>query len=143
MPDVFIDELAGMFIPDMKEANGFGLSASLRSLKITLDKMGYKNVIAEVKKLRKTKSGFTVTEKEVNGWGYKLISQKKIADALEIFKLNVYLYPTSANVFDSLGEICEELGDTESALKNYEQSLKLNPQNKNAGQHIKTLRSGK
>jgi hypothetical protein len=27
-PDAFIDELAGLFIPDMKEANGFGLSAS-------------------------------------------------------------------------------------------------------------------
>ncbi len=27
-PDVFIDELAGLFIPDMKESNGFGLSAS-------------------------------------------------------------------------------------------------------------------
>lgn len=65
------------------------------------------------------------------------------ADALEIFKLNVYLYPTSANAFDSLGEIYEELGDTQLAIKNYEQSLKLDPQNKNADQHIKKLRSGK
>jgi len=141
MPDVFIDELAGLFIPDMKEVNGFGLSASLRNLKITLDKVGFKNAIEEVKKLKKTKTGFAVTEKEINGWGYKLISQKRIADALEIFKLNVYLYPTSANVFDSLGEIYEELGERELALKNYEQSLKLDPQNKNAEQHIKKLRS--
>lgn len=29
-PDVFIDELAGFFIPDMKESNGFGLSASVK-----------------------------------------------------------------------------------------------------------------
>jgi CubicO group peptidase (beta-lactamase class C family) len=143
LPDVFIDELAGLFIPDMKEANGFGLSASLKSLKIVLDKVGYKNAIEEVKKLKKTKSSFTVTEREVNGWGYKLISQKRVADALEIFKLNVYLYPQSANTFDSLGEIYEELGDTELAIKNYEYSLKLDPRNKNADQHIKTLRSGK
>ncbi|WP_220101306.1 serine hydrolase [Chitinophaga oryzae] len=141
-PDVFIDELAGLFIPDMKEANGFGLSASLRSLKVTLDKVGYKNAIEEVKKLKKTKSGFTAMEKEINSWGYKLISQKRIAEALEIFKLNVYLYPASANAFDSLGEICEELGDSQLAIKNYEQSLKLDPQNKNADQHIKKLRSG-
>ena len=105
--------------------------------------MGYKNAIEEVKKLKKANTGFTVTEKEINGWGYKLIPQKRIADALEIFKLNVYLYPTSANAFDSLGEIYEELGNNVSALKNYEQSLKLDPQNKNAEQHIKQLRSGK
>ncbi|SHN45155.1 serine hydrolase [Chitinophaga sp. CF418] len=142
-PDVFIDELAGLFIPDMKEANGFGLSSSLKYLKISLDKVGYKNAIEEVKKLRKTKSGFTATEKEINGMGYKLLSQKRVKDALEIFKLNVYLYPDSANTYDSLGEIYEILGDVEPAIKNYEQSLKLNPQSKNADQHLKLLRSVK
>ncbi|SDG14750.1 CubicO group peptidase, beta-lactamase class C family [Chitinophaga filiformis] len=142
-PDVFIDELAGLFIPDMKEANGFGLSPSLKNLKISLDQSGYKNAIEEVKKLKKTKSGFTAAEKEINSLGYKLLSQKRIQDALEIFKLNVYLYPDSANAYDSLGEIYEILGNTELAIKNYDQSLKLNPQNKNADQHLKLLRSGK
>ncbi len=140
-PEAFIDELAGLFIPDMKEANGFGLSASLKSLKIALDKMGYKQAVKEVKALRKRNNDFRLTEEEINGWGYKLIGQKRITDALEIFKLNVYLYPTSANTFDSLGEIYAELDETELAIKNYEQSLKLNPQNKNAGQQIRKLRS--
>ncbi len=140
-PEAFIDELAGFFIPDMKEANGFGLSASVKSLKIALDKVGYKQAIDEVKKLRKKNKDFSLTEKEINGWGYKLIGQKRMADALEIFKLNVYLYPTSANTFDSLGEMYAELGDTKLAIKNFEQSLKLNPENKNADQYIRKLRS--
>lgn len=42
-PDVFIDEMAGLFFPDMREANGFGLSAALKSLKVALDDVGYKN----------------------------------------------------------------------------------------------------
>jgi tetratricopeptide (TPR) repeat protein len=142
-PDVFIDELAGLFIPDMKAANGFGLSASLKLLKTTLDKAGYKHAIETVKGLRKTNKNFTLTEKEINGWGYKLISQKRILDALEIFKLNVFLYPTSANAFDSLGEVYAELGETEGAIKNYEQSLKLDPQNKNAVQQLNKLRENK
>ncbi len=140
-PDSFIDELAGLFVPDMKEANGFGLSPSMKSLKMALDKAGYKHAIKEVKGLRKRSNDFTLTEQEINGWGYKLIGQKRMADALEIFKLNVYLFPTSANTFDSLGEIYAELGDRELAIKNYEQSLKLNPQNKNADQQIRKLRS--
>ncbi|HEX2534760.1 MAG TPA: serine hydrolase [Chitinophagaceae bacterium] len=138
-PDAFIDELAGLFIPDMKQANGFGLSPSLKLLKSRLDESGYKKAIEAVNALRKTNKGFTLSEKEINSWGYKLFAQKSIPDALEIFKLNVYLYPASANAFDSLGEIYAALGDTELAIKNYEQSLKLNPQNRHAEAQIKTL----
>ena len=142
-PDVFIDELAGLFIPDMKEANGFGLSASLKSLMIALNKVGYKKAVEEVKKFRKRDSDFSLKEGEINNWGYKLIAQKRIQDALEIFKLNVYLYPESGNAFDSLGEIYAELGDTELSIKNYKQSLKLDPQNKNAEEQLKKLRLNK
>ena len=44
-------------------------------------------------------------------------------------KLNCEAYPESANVYDSIGEVYMELGDTALAIKNYEQSLKLNPAN--------------
>ncbi len=139
-PDVFIDELAGLFIPDMKESNGFGLSPSIKKLRLTLEKSGYKNAIEEVKNIRNTTAGFTLSENEINSWGYKLVNQNRMKDALEIFKLNVYLYPASANAFDSLAEIDAELGDRNSAIKNYEQSLKLNPQNNNAAEQIKKLK---
>ncbi|RYZ50262.1 MAG: serine hydrolase, partial [Chitinophagaceae bacterium] len=142
-PDTFIDELAGLFLPDMKAENGFGFSASLKTLKLALDKAGYKNAVTEVKGLKKKNKDFQVTEAEVNGWSYQLLGQKRAADALEIAKLNVSLFPNSANTYDSLGEIYAEMGNTELALKNYEQSLKLNPQNKNAGQQVKKLRQGK
>jgi Tfp pilus assembly protein PilF len=56
---------------------------------------------------------------------YKLIDQERPAEALELFKLNVFIYPTSANAFESLGEIYAIPGDTKLAIKNYEQSLKL------------------
>ena len=140
-PDVFIDELAGLFIPDMKEVNGFGLSPSVKFLKLALDKMGYKNAIREVKKLRKTNHDLVLTENEINSWGYKLINQNKMANALEIFKLNVFLYPESANAFDSLGEIYAALGNTELAIENYGQSLKLNPTNSNAEERINELKT--
>ncbi|MGB5006620.1 MAG: serine hydrolase [Ferruginibacter sp.] len=140
-PDVFIDELAGLFISDMKESNGFGLSAPVKKLRTGLEQSGYKNAVESVKQLKKENAGFVLTENEINSWGYKLINQKRMADALEIFKLNIYLYPSSANAFDSLGEIYAELDNIPLAIKNYEQSLKLNPQNNNAVQVLKKLRS--
>lgn len=140
-PEEFIDELAGFYIPDMKESNGFGLSAPVRLLRAQLEKSGYKKAIDEVKKMMKPNSDFTLPENEINGWGYKLVNQKRLPDALEIFKLNVFLYPASANTYDSLAEIYAELGENALAIKNYEQSLKLDPQNKNAAEQLKKLKS--
>ena len=124
----------------MKEINGFGLSASVKSLKVALDKVGYKNAIKEVEKLSKKNKEFKLTENETNSWGYKLLKQNRMSDALEIFKLNVFLFPESANAFDSLGETYAEYGDTAMAIKNYEQSFKLDPKNSNAEQQIKNLK---
>lgn len=142
-PESFIDELAGMFIPDMKAANGFGLSAAMKALKLALDKDGYKKAVTAASRLQQTNKDFKLTEAEVNGWGYQLLQQKRITDALEIFRLNVHLYPQSANAYDSLGEVYAELGDKELSIKNYERSLQLNPQNKHAAQQVRTLKATK
>jgi len=53
-------------------------------------------------------------------------------EAIEVFELNVSLFPESANTYDSLGEAYMILGDQEKAIKNYRRSLKLNPENQNA-----------
>lgn len=140
-PEGFIDEIAGFYIPEMKESNGFGLSKPVKALRAQLEKSGYKEVIKEAKKISETNERSTLSEDDVNAWGYRLLRQNRLADALEIFKLNVYLYPQSANAFDSLGEVYAELGDTKLAIKNYEQSLKLDPENSNAEGQLKKLRS--
>ncbi len=70
-----------------------------------------------------------------------LFRQSRLADALEIFKLNVYLNPASANAFDSLGEIYAALGNNPLAIQNYEQSFELDPKNSNAEEQIKILKS--
>jgi len=63
----------------------------------------------------------------------------KPKEALEIFKLNVHLYPKSANVYDSVAEAYEKNGFRELAIVNYKRSLELDPQNSNATQQLKRL----
>jgi len=78
-------------------------------------------------------------ENEFNALGYRLMGAGKIEDAIEIFKLNVDLYPRSANAYDSLAEACMNSGDAEKAIKNYRESLELNPDNNNAKEMLKKL----
>ncbi|WP_029288694.1 serine hydrolase [Pedobacter sp. R20-19] len=138
-PDQLIDEVAGYYIPDMHEANGFGLPANLKKLRTELLKQGFDRGITVVTQLKKKDPTFQVNENELNSWGYQLVSQKNLPAALSIFKLNVVLYPGSANAFDSLAEAYEIMNNQVEALINYKKSLALNPKNKNAADRIQAL----
>jgi dienelactone hydrolase len=62
------------------------------------------------------------------------------AQAVDIFKLYVEAYPQSAAAYDSLAGAYQNVGNKELAIKNYEKSLELNPQNTNASEQLKKLR---
>lgn len=80
-----------------------------------------------------------VAEERINNLGYGLLRQKKINEAIAIFKANVEMYPQSANTYDSLGEAFMSNGDREQAVINYKKSLELNPKNDNAVAMLKKL----
>ena len=66
-------------------------------------------------------------EVELNAYGYQLLNQQKMDDAIAIFKQNTERYPNSANAWDSLGEGYAIKGDKENAVKCFQKSLTLNP----------------
>lgn len=90
-------------------------------------------------KKHKNSDKYYIKEAEINNVGYALI-ESKINDAIEIFKWNTALFPESANAYDSLGEAYLKNKNIELAIKNYEISIKLNPENINAKNIIKQIR---
>jgi CubicO group peptidase (beta-lactamase class C family) len=80
-----------------------------------------------------------VQESRLNDLGYSLLQSKKVSEAIAVFKVNVELYPNSANAYDSLGEACMMAGQKELAVTNYRKSLELNPKNQNAVNMLKKL----
>ena len=64
---------------------------------------------------------------------------EKFADAVEVFRLNVEVFPESFNVYDSYAEALMKSGDIENAILNYNKSLELNPENNNAREMLQTL----
>lgn len=89
---------------------------------------------------KKRKSETNILEYILNTEGYELLSQKNYDKAVDIFTMNVIAYPESANAFDSLGEAYMEKGDKALAIKYYEKSLELNPDNGNAKDMLQELR---
>lgn len=68
----------------------------------------------------------------INGLGYYLISQKKMKDAIEVFKLNVAVYPKSGNTYDSLAEAYMNSGDKSRAIEFYRMAIEIEPNYGNA-----------
>jgi tetratricopeptide (TPR) repeat protein len=83
---------------------------------------------------------FNFKETELNMLGYKLLQVNMVKDAIEVFKINVAEFPNSFNVYDSIGEAYMINGDTKLAIKNYEESLKLNPNNENGKKMLEKLK---
>jgi CubicO group peptidase (beta-lactamase class C family) len=111
------------------------------ALAAIITQKGVDFAVRQYRELKRTRpNGFDFREPQLNWLGYDLLGAGKVKEALEIFKLNVEAYPQSANAYDSLAEAYMRNGDKESAVKNYEKSLELNPQNKNGADMLKKLK---
>ncbi|HWR91263.1 MAG TPA: serine hydrolase, partial [Desulfobacterales bacterium] len=84
----------------------------------------------------------SVAEARFNNLGYGFLNQNKIAEALAVFQLNIDLYPTSGNCWDSMGEALVAAGRKGEALNHYRKALELDPSNDNATRWIEKLTSG-
>lgn len=75
----------------------------------------------------------------LNSLGYALLGENKIDMAIEIFKLNIRLYPDEANPYDSLGEAYMIKGDYELSIKHYKKALEIDPNFESAKKMLKRL----
>jgi len=82
----------------------------------------------------------SIDENTLNRFGYKELREKNYSKAINIFKINVALYPKSSNVYDSLADAYIKSGDTLKATENYEKSLQLDSGNRRAKMHIEKFK---
>jgi len=138
LPIQFVDEIASIYLTDMKRSNGW--KAPFEVLKAQIQKNGFKNIIETVGKVE-TEFGVYFNVDHINQWGYELVNQKNIDAALSVFTLNTVLNPDVANTFDSLGETYAANKQYKEAIENYKKVLLLHPDNQWAKKQIKALKS--
>lgn len=85
---------------------------------------------------------YSIGEGQLNLLGYKLLGQGRLEDAIEVFKLNLSLFPQSANVYDSMGEAYAAHGDRDLAIENYTKALAMDPESTGAAEMLRWLKGG-
>ena len=132
-PENFIEELAGYFNPDIPSSD------PVTTLRIQLTKRGFDKAMEVVKEEKKKDVNFQPAENDLNDWAYRMMSNGQNKEAMEIFKLNVSLYPKSWNVYDSYGESLLKDGQKEEAIKMYQKSIDMNPNNQGGKKALERL----
>ena len=77
-----------------------------------------------------------INERDFNNKGYRFKADKQYKDAIEVFKINVALHPSSDNVYDSLAEGYLSIKDSLNAYANYTKALDLNNRNRRAQEFV-------
>ena len=85
----------------------------------------------------------SVNEGNLNNQGYESLSAGKTKLALDVFKINTLLYPSSANVYDSYAEACAKNGDDGLAIANYKKALAIDPKKESAIKMLAELQKKK
>ena len=117
----------------------YGVPPAVQVLRQALQKSDFRNALTTFTTVKKQHPELHLTEDYVNTWGYQVLRQGQPQHALELFKLNVGLFPKGWNAYDSLAETYEALGAQQPAIDNYRRSLSLNAKNENAVQHLQKL----
>ena len=142
------DTEAKAFLQKTPEQNGFPKESAVFSLKkgvrpppsstqiadVIYQKDGaltVRRIVNEMKAKGETLPGI-FTENQMNAWGYELLNQNRLAEAVAAFELNVEFFPNSANALDSLAEGFERDGKLKQAAENYEKAYKLAEKNGDA-----------
>jgi tetratricopeptide (TPR) repeat protein len=108
--------------------NGQPVEQPKKSIAETLYKIAKEKdaaaAIAEYRRLKAENAAmYDFSESELNTLGYQLLGLKRRKDAIEIFKLNVEMFPKAANPYDSLGEAYLADNQRELALANYKKAV--------------------
>ncbi len=78
-------------------------------------------------------------ENVMNSYGYRVLGEGRVKEAIEIFRLNTVAFPSEYNTWDSLAEAYMTNKQNDLAIKYYRKVLELRPGDQNATNQLKRL----
>lgn len=82
---------------------------------------------------------FRPPEADINALGYRLLRSGNLSAAIGVFRVNSDVFPTSANVWDSLGEALMAAGHRDEAIAAYRRALDIDSEFASALQALEGL----
>ena len=100
---------------------------------------GVESIQVSLEKVKSHRNDLYFDEQMLNRIAYVWMDKGHVSEAIEVYKLNADSFPHSFNAQNSLAEAYLRKGDTTNALKSFEKSLELDPENEGVQKALKEL----
>jgi dienelactone hydrolase len=105
-----------------------------------LGQQGFEHIAAIYDRLHAQNPDLALDPLQAHDWGMKLLRERRPADAMQVFRLGVKLYPERFDfLYDGLGQAYEATGERDAAIANYKQALALEPEQVHARERLGAL----
>ncbi|MCS0611257.1 hypothetical protein NX783_00685 [Massilia kyonggiensis] len=105
-----------------------------------LGQQGFEHIAAIYDRLHAQNPDLALDPLQAHDWGMKLLRERRPADAMQVFRLGVKLYPERFDfLYDGLGRAYEAAGERDAAIANYRQALALEPGQAHARERLGAL----
>jgi ankyrin repeat protein len=118
------------FIEDLRKAAL--LPSASEIVGAMIEKDGLAAAEAKFKELRAQPEKYAFVERDFNLLGYRFLQSNALPEAIAVFRMNIELFPESANNYDSLGEAYMTAGDKAASKANYQRAVEKDPSSANA-----------
>jgi tetratricopeptide (TPR) repeat protein len=103
-----------------------GLAPTLESFRAEVGRRGFRRATEVFAEARTDDPDYKISEKAMILWGINgLLEQGHLSEAVEVLKLAVTMYPSSSNVYSSLGEAYRRTGNKTLAVENFRKAFEL------------------
>jgi len=116
-----------------------GKSSSFVVFKETMEKAGLEQALNTLKSCFTEPDRYYTLHPEIDSFGYRLMLDGQVDDALAIFTALAEIFPENDMAFDSLGEAYLRKGNKEQARTSFQRAVALNPENGNAAAKLASL----
>jgi tetratricopeptide (TPR) repeat protein len=119
-----------------------GPPPTLEGLRAALGRQGFDHATEIYSAIQKDNPDFKLDESAVDSWAHRLMDEQHLPEAIALLKLNAQNYPSSGNVYESLGDAYVKSNQKQLAIDSYGKSIEKNPDNPSAAQKLKDLENG-
>jgi hypothetical protein len=107
-------------------AKGLPIPPSPAEFVPLIQKRGYAAVVELLDRYRRDAPGDTIVDEAVfNALGYDLLGQRRLPEAIGVFRLVRHVYPKSSNAADSLGDAYLAAGKNDEAGAAFQEAIDL------------------
>jgi hypothetical protein len=89
---------------------------------------GTDDALAHFNELKSETNRYYLDEGEMNGLAYGMVGDGHTPEALEAFRLNTLVFPSSWNAYDGYADILAKAGKKKAAILMYQKTVEMNPQ---------------